>query len=313
MRTSDGGPSSLASASVVYFDGTRSGSMPCARSASAVAGPTARDAAVGERPRVERRQAIPDGIDGVRAREEHPRVAADVLQRVVERRVGRRFDDLDRRELERLGPRVAEHRRELAGLRARARDEHAHPRERTARDPVEPLAQRRDLTDDEHGRRHDPRRRDGIGHLLERRVQRRAAAATSPTRRRRPACPRACRRAAARATITSRRSIPMRKTALGARASASQSSEDDSFVGSSCPVAIATHDAWSRCVSGMPAYAGPAIADVTPGTISNAIPASASSSASSPPRPNTNGSPPLSRTTTRPLRASSTSTSLMRC
>ena len=40
--------------------------------------------------------------------------------------------------------------------------------------------------------------------------------------------------------------MPMRKTALGARASASQSREDDSFVGSSCPVAIATHDAKSE-------------------------------------------------------------------
>ena len=49
----------------------------------------------------------------------------------------------------------------------------------------------------------------------------------------------------------------------------------------------------------MPAYAGAAIPAVIPGTTSNGIPASRSTSASSPPRPNTNGSPPLSRTTVR--------------
>ena len=142
---------------------------------------------------------------------------------------------------------------------------------------------------------------------------RRAATATSPTRRPATGVSAGLPARMQLAEITSRRSIPIRNTAVGARASASQSSADDSFVGSSCPVAIATHDAWSRCVSGMPAYAGPAIADVTPGTISNGMPASASSSASSPPRPNTNGSPPLSRTTVRPVRACSISSSLMRC
>ena len=39
------------------------------------------------------------------------------------------------------------------------------------------------------------------------------------------------------------------------------------------------------------------MADDTPGTTSNGMPAAASASASSPPRPKTNGSPPLSRTT----------------
>ena len=42
---------------------------------------------------------------------------------------------------------------------------------------------------------------------------------------------------------------------------------------------------------------------VTPGTTSNGTPARCSASASSPPRPNTNGSPPFSRTTRRPRRA----------
>ena len=53
----------------------------------------------------------------------------------------------------------------------------------------------------------------------------------------------------------------------------------------------------------MPASAGAATADDTPGTTSNGMPARASASASSPPRPNTNGSPLLRRTTRRPRRA----------
>ena len=40
--------------------------------------------------------------------------------------------------------------------------------------------------------------------------------------------------------------------------------------------------------------------EVTPGTTSNGIPASASASTSSPPRPKINGSPPLRRTTVKP-------------
>ena len=56
-----------------------------------------------------------------------------------------------------------------------------------------------------------------------------------------------------------------------------------------------------RCVTGIPAYAGTATALVTPGTTTNGMPASRQAMASSPPRPNTNGSPPLSRTTIKPL------------
>ena len=48
-----------------------------------------------------------------------------------------------------------------------------------------------------------------------------------------------------------------------------------------------------------------------PGTTSNAIPASTSASASSPPRPKTNGSPPFSRTTVSCSRPSSTSRALI--
>ena len=79
----------------------------------------------------------------------------------------------------------------------------------------------------------------------------------------------------------------------------------------SWPVTTANDAATPRCVTGMPAYAGTATAELTPGTISNGMPASASASASSPPRPNTKGSPPLSRTTRRPRRAFATSSALI--
>ena len=97
----------------------------------------------------------------------------------------------------------------------------------------------------------------------------------------------------------------------GNRASASQSSADSAFSGSSWAVTKATADATSRCVTGMPAYAGAATPAVTPGTTSKRTPAAASASASSPPRPNTNGSPPFRRTTSLPLPPSSTRRALM--
>ena len=50
----------------------------------------------------------------------------------------------------------------------------------------------------------------------------------------------------------------------------------------------------------MPASSGTATAEVTPGTTVTGTPASRQASTSSIPRPNTYGSPPLSRTTTRP-------------
>jgi hypothetical protein len=61
----------------------------------------------------------------------------------------------------------------------------------------------------------------------------------------------------------------------------------------------------------MPAAAGTATAEVTPGTTSNGTPACASAEASSPPRPKTNGSPPLSLTTRFPARASAISSALI--
>src|SRR5437763_1362260 len=52
----------------------------------------------------------------------------------------------------------------------------------------------------------------------------------------------------------------------------------------------------------MPAAAGTATAEETPGTTSTSAPAAAQAATSSPPRPNTNGSPPLRRTTRLPAR-----------
>ena len=66
------------------------------------------------------------------------------------------------------------------------------------------------------------------------------------------------------------------------------------------PVTTAKDEDRPRWVSGIPAYAGAATAEVTPGTTSKGIPAAARPRASSPPRPNTKGSPPFSLTTRRP-------------
>ena len=59
------------------------------------------------------------------------------------------------------------------------------------------------------------------------------------------------------------------------------------------------------------AQAGAATADVTPGTTSKGTPIAARAWASSPPRPKTKGSPPLSRTTQRPWEAAATSVRLI--
>ena len=66
-----------------------------------------------------------------------------------------------------------------------------------------------------------------------------------------------------------------------------------------------------RWVTGIPAKAGTATALVTPGTTWTGTPARAQARASSPPRPKTNGSPPLSRTTRCPARARLTIRSLI--
>ena len=106
-------------------------------------------------------------------------------------------------------------------------------------------------------------------------------------------------------TAMSRTSVP------GPLASASQSTVAPGCEGSRCAETIATSWVMPRCVSGIPASAGTATALVTPGTTSNGTPAATQASASSPPRPKTYGSPPLSRTTRRPARACSTIVALI--
>jgi len=104
--------------------------------------------------------------------------------------------------------------------------------------------------------------------------------------------------AISRRAFSSSAPTPIRKTSVpGVAASDAQSMALSGRVGSSCPVTNVTCAAVPRWVTGMPAYAGTAWAELTPGTISKAMPAPASASASSPPRPNTKGSPPFSRTT----------------
>ncbi len=68
------------------------------------------------------------------------------------------------------------------------------------------------------------------------------------------------------------------------------------FIAARCAVTTTNAEAARRSVSVIPAAAAAALAAVIPGTISNSIPARRSASSSSPSRPNTAGSPDLSRT-----------------
>src|ERR1019366_901698 len=78
-----------------------------------------------------------------------------------------------------------------------------------------------------------------------------------------------------------------------------------------CPVTKCTERATSRCVRGTCKLAAAAQAAVTPGTTVTGTPAARREASSSPPRPNTNGSPPFSRTTWAPDRASRTISALI--
>ena len=71
----------------------------------------------------------------------------------------------------------------------------------------------------------------------------------------------------------------------------------------SAAVMNCTRWAWPRRVSGMPAAAAAAEAEVTPGMISHAIPAARRAVSSSSSRPKMPQSPDFSRTTCAPVRA----------
>ena len=104
---------------------------------------------------------------------------------------------------------------------------------------------------------------------------------------------RARRSASSGAPPCRRRASPGRRRARPSRAPSAPCRDPRARSRSATALAI------PRCVTGMPAYAAAATPAVTPGTTSKAIPAARSASASSPPRPNTNGSPPFRRTTLR--------------
>ena len=109
------------------------------------------------------------------------------------------------------------------------------------------------------------------------------------------------------ALIAARFFSPIRITSVPrSPARASQRTSDAGASGARCPETTVNSCATPRCVTGTPATSGTAIALVTPGTTVTGTPASAQASSSSPPRPKTYGSPPLSRTTTLPARARST-------
>ena len=95
------------------------------------------------------------------------------------------------------------------------------------------------------------------------------------------------------------------------RPSAAQSTSEFGCPGGRCPETTTNSWVRPRWVTGMPASAGTATALVTPGTTSTGTPAATHASSSSIPRPKTNGSPPLSRTTRRPASACSTSSELI--
>ena len=106
--------------------------------------------------------------------------------------------------------------------------------------------------------------------------------------------------------------MPIRITSVPlALASDSQSTPPGPASSPTWPVTTVTEVDNPRWVTGMPATAGAAIAEVTPGITSQGTPACDSASASSPPRPNRKGSPPFNRTTVAPARPWVMSSALM--
>ena len=189
--------------------------------------------------------------------------AAEVGQLELERL------DRDRRQLDHLGAELLEPRAQLARLLARPGDDDAAAEQRAPLEPAE--VEPGDRADDDRARRLDAAvgdRRRAWPRIVRcsGRVPHRTAATGVPAAR-----PPAISAAAMSAT----RPAPMSTTSVPpARASASQSvsvaalrrifvTGDDRDAASTSP----------RCVTGMPAYAGAAIALVTPGTTSNGTPA----------------------------------------
>ena len=223
---------------------------------------------------------------------QHQVIAAQSRQRPVQRR------DPDRGRLDDLGAERAQPRGEPARLRTRARDRDADARQRPILEPAQALAQRRHLAEHRDRGRADPL-------LLGARRQ-------CSQRRRHHAL------AGERAALDDRRRLRRRRAAgdqlLGDRGQPADAHVDHERpregrqrapvqrrlgLGRDPRARSRTRPRWprrdgSRGCRRRRARRRPA---VTPGTTSNGMPAARSASASSPPRPNTNGSPPLRRTT----------------
>ena len=229
--------------------------------------------------------------------------ADEVVVGAVDRLAGDRLD-ADRRALDHPGAQLAQPRARGSLACARARvTATVRPCSGRALGPGDAVAQRRHRPD--HGHRGRPR---SPPRAPPRRSSRACAATVSLGRQRAEADDGGGRvRVLARRDQRVRDRLEPRRRPSGRRACRRSAparpsrSRTVSLPGSSWPVTTANCAATPRCVTGMPAYAGAAIADVMPGTTSNGdAGGGAAPAASSPPRPNTNGSPPFSRTTSRP-------------
>ncbi len=87
------------------------------------------------------------------------------------------------------------------------------------------------------------------------------------------------------AAFCSSRETPMSTTRVPSRPAMAFQSSGDSFPGSSWPVTMVRDEATPRWVTGIPARAGAAMEEVTPGTTSKNMPLSCNARPSSPPRP----------------------------
>ncbi len=119
-----------------------------------------------------------------------------------------------------------------------------------------------------------------------------AAARWCPSGRRPPAWSPRRPAASSRSVMAARAPMPMRTTRVPSNRPSASQSTPGSDGSPAWPVTTVTEVDTFRWVTGMPAAAGAANAELTPGTTSTATPARRRASASSPPRPNTNGSPP---------------------
>ena len=270
--------------------GTRSGRMPWRSSARAVPGPIAATRTVPERTRVEParcKTAIEERVDPVGGREDHPRVVARIGKLELDRL------QRDRRQLDHLRTERFEPGAQLAGLLAGTGDNDAPAEERCVFEPTE--VEGGHCSDDDRTRRLRYRRRRPS------RASRGSCADSDayPTAPPRPASLRRGRPRSTPSRSHSTRPAPMSTTSVPPLPRAPPSRcRSEPFAGSSWPVTMVTlrrqpamrhRDSRVRGRSDRTRDAGH---DLERDSGRRGMPR-----ASSPPRPNTNGSPPLRRTT----------------